>query len=76
MAAISVTDYGPGISKDEQEEIFKQFKQIKEGKTDSKEGLGLGLHIVKKLVTLQGGDISVKSQLNKGSTFTFTLPVA
>ncbi|MFC1502397.1 ATP-binding protein, partial [bacterium] len=76
MAAISVTDYGPGISKDEQEEIFKQFKQIKEGKTDSREGLGLGLHIVKKLVTLQGGDISVKSQINKGSTFTFTLPVA
>ena len=74
MVAISVVDHGPGIPKEKQESIFERFEQVKKDKAVRETGLGLGLHIVKKLVELQGGRIWVESEVNKGSKFAFVLP--
>lgn len=74
MVSISVIDHGPGIPKDKQEVIFERFERIKKDKAVREKGLGLGLHIVKKLVELQGGRIWVESGAGKGSVFTFVLP--
>lgn len=74
MVAISVVDNGSGIPKEKQKVIFERFERIKKEKAAREKGLGLGLHIVKKLVELQGGRIWIKSEVDKGCTFTFTLP--
>jgi len=78
MVSISVIDHGSGIPKEKQESIFERFERVKKDKAVREKGLGLGLHIVKKLVELQGGRIWVESEVGKGkgSTFTFTLPKA
>ncbi len=73
---VSVTDTGIGIRPEDQKVIFDEFRQI-EGSADSvHEGTGLGLAITKRLVEQQGGQISVESELGKGSRFTFTLLAA
>jgi signal transduction histidine kinase len=69
---VSVQDSGQGIAPKEQEEIFKPFSQ---GKSKKKGGTGLGLAIVKEIVLAHQGRIWVESEPDKGSTFTFTLPV-
>ena len=69
----SVIDTGIGIKKDKIEKIFENFQQASSGTSRIYGGTGLGLAIVKKLVEAQNGTISVKSELNKGSTFSFTL---
>jgi PAS domain S-box-containing protein len=69
---VSVKDSGHGIAPEEHEEIFKPFSQ---GKGKRKGGTGLGLAIVKEIVLAHQGKIWVESELGKGSTFTFTLPV-
>ncbi|MFX0106407.1 MAG: sensor histidine kinase, partial [Candidatus Hodarchaeota archaeon] len=69
---ISVQDTGPGIKEEYFKKIFKPFGRIIEpGKI--KEGIGLGLYISKRLAKLLGGDILVKSEFGKGSTFTLSL---
>ncbi|KAL3911072.1 MAG: hypothetical protein SGARI_001820 [Bacillariaceae sp.] len=69
----SVTDQGRGLSKEEIEKVFLPFQRLQ---VDSKEsGTGLGLTIVTKLVQALGGEIGVESDLGKGSTFSFTLPL-
>ncbi|MCB0677467.1 MAG: PAS domain-containing sensor histidine kinase, partial [Saprospiraceae bacterium] len=68
----SVSDNGPGISREEQARIFKRFRRAKDDKT---KGTGLGLSISKEFIEQQGGRIWVKSQVGKGSTFGFSLPV-
>ena len=71
---VSVTDTGVGIAPDDQEAVFEEFRQV--GAADKKvEGTGLGLTLCRKFVELNGGKIWVKSELGKGSTFTFTIPV-
>jgi len=73
---VSVTDSGIGIRLEDQKVIFDEFRQV-EGTTDgTHEGTGLGLAITKRLVEQQGGQISVESELGKGSRFSFTLPAA
>jgi two-component system, NtrC family, sensor histidine kinase KinB len=67
----SVSDKGPGISREDQEKIFKRFVQI----GNKNKGTGLGLAISKEFVQAQGGKISVESELGQGSTFSFFLPV-
>jgi signal transduction histidine kinase/CheY-like chemotaxis protein/HPt (histidine-containing phosphotransfer) domain-containing protein len=69
----SVCDTGIGIPKEKQEEIFGRFNQGNTNTTREYGGTGLGLAIVKKLVELQKGNLFVKSQVGKGSAFTFTL---
>ena len=65
-----IEDTGPGISEKDIVNIFQTFTQSSQG-PDVQEGSGLGLSISRELVKLLGGDISVKSNLNKGSTFSF-----
>jgi signal transduction histidine kinase len=76
--ALQVVDTGIGISPADQERIFDEFEQVNAGpRGDSMErGTGLGLAISRRLARLLGGDISVDSQLGKGSTFTIWLPVS
>ncbi len=73
--SFSVTDTGIGISEKQLKNIFQEFKQVDLSKTRSYEGTGLGLTISRKFCQLMHGDISVKSELGKGSTFTIQLPV-
>ncbi len=73
---ISITDTGIGILKDMQERIFEPYEQIDSSMTSMGGGLGLGLSICQELVTLHGGTMSLSSTVGKGSTFTFSLPIA
>lgn len=70
----AITDSGIGIPKDNIDLIFENFQQAANGTSSLYGGTGLGLAIVKQLVTSQGGSIRVKSKINEGSTFSFTLP--
>ncbi len=72
---VSVSDTGPGISPADQEHIFEEFRQAEDSIAPRKGGTGLGLAIAKKIVELHGGKIWVESEVGKGSTFTFTLPL-
>lgn len=72
---VSITDTGMGISKDDQPKVFEQFKQVGDTLTDKPTGTGLGLPISKEIVEHHGGRIWVDSELGKGSTFSFCLPV-
>ena len=72
---ISVADTGVGIAPEDQEAVFEEFRQV--GAASKKvEGTGLGLAISRKFIELHGGRIWVTSEMGKGSTFTFTLPLA
>ena len=72
---VMVRDSGKGISKDDQSHIFEPYFRVK-GVAEQYEGLGLGLTLSKKIIELHDGKIWVESELGKGSTFSFTLPVA
>ena len=72
---VSVTDTGIGISPEDQDRLFKPFRQIDSGLARKYEGTGLGLSICKKLVELMGGTVWLESQPGKGSTFGFRLPI-
>ncbi len=73
FAEISVTDNGPGIAEEEQGHIFDRFSQLK---LNDRRGLGLGLFIAKWIVEAHKGRIWVSSEVGKGSTFSFTLPLS
>ena len=73
---ISVTDSGIGISEENQVKVFEKFKQVGDTLTDKPEGTGLGLPISTEIIEHHGGRIWVQSELGKGSTFSFSLPVA
>jgi two-component system sensor histidine kinase KdpD len=75
FVSISVADRGPGIDPFEQGLIFDKFYRGKDQRYQVR-GTGMGLPIAKAIVTAHGGTISVTSQLNAGSVFTFTLPAA
>lgn len=74
-ARVSVADEGPGISRDMQKKLFTKFFRADEHTRLTTEGFGLGLFIAKAIVEAHGGSIGVASQLHKGSTFWFTLPL-
>lgn len=69
----SVTDTGIGIPKEKLPALFQEFNQVSNETTRKYGGTGLGLAIVKQLVELQEGTVSVQSEVNKGSTFSFHL---
>lgn len=72
---ITVTDSGIGIPIDKQKIIFDRFTQVDSTLTRKREGSGIGLSLVKSLVELHDGNITLKSELNKGSSFIVELPV-
>ena len=73
---VDVTDHGPGIARENLEAIFERFKQIPGNVRRGTKGFGLGLNIVRELVGLNFGSITVQSELGRGSTFSFTIPVS
>lgn len=72
---VSVKDLGKGIEKEKQKNIFKRHVQLEEKDRHSFFGLGLGLFISKEIIEKHRGKIGVRSEVGKGSTFYFTLPV-
>jgi signal transduction histidine kinase len=72
---VAVADSGCGISEEDSQKIFESMYQAKDSASLSRKGLGLGLFISKELVSRHGGQIWVKSQKDRGSTFFFTLPI-
>ncbi|SOD18280.1 response regulator [Pedobacter xixiisoli] len=72
LLRFSVIDTGIGIAEDNIKTIFHSFEQVENVHTRVYGGTGLGLSIVKKLAELKGGELDVKSELGKGSTFSFT----
>jgi signal transduction histidine kinase len=73
---ISISDTGVGIAPEDVERLFDKYEQARSRATRGEKGTGLGLYITKQLVELHGGEIKVTSELGRGSTFSFTLPVA
>lgn len=71
---LEVEDNGIGIPHDQLEHIFDRFTQVEGSATRRYEGSGIGLALVREIVTLHGGRIAVESELGRGSTFTMTLP--
>jgi len=71
---VQVSDTGIGLAAEHLEKVFEPFVQV--GAASSDEGVGLGLSISRDLARGMGGDISVRSELGKGSTFTVRLPSA
>lgn len=72
--AVDITDTGIGISPDEQELVFERFYRSKDQRVEKITGTGLGLALARQVARLHGGDITLTSQLNKGSTFTLIIP--
>jgi GAF domain-containing protein/anti-sigma regulatory factor (Ser/Thr protein kinase) len=72
---LTVRDTGPGIAPEDQGKIFEEFQQVDNSNTRKKGGTGLGLAISKRMVEMQGGTISVESELGKGATFRVRLPI-
>jgi signal transduction histidine kinase len=77
FVALQVSDTGAGIAEKDQDRIFEEFEQVNAGpRGDSmRRGTGLGLSISRRLARLLGGDITVESELDAGSTFTVWLPL-
>lgn len=76
LLRIDVSDQGPGIDSMDHETIFDRFRQLDRGRCKSHKGLGLGLSVSRALAELAGGEISVRSMLGAGSTFTMTAPLS
>lgn len=72
---ISVIDIGMGIAEEDLSKVFEKFKQVGDTLTDKPKGTGLGLPICKEIVEHHGGNIWAESEIGKGSTFSFTLPI-
>ncbi|MEX2431392.1 MAG: ATP-binding protein [Dehalococcoidia bacterium] len=73
---IAVTDEGIGIAQEHQQSLFTTFQRLDREETRSIRGTGLGLYVVKSLAEMMHGSVWVESELDKGSTFYFSLPLA
>ena len=74
-AQIAVSDTGIGIPEEALPNLFEEFYRAPNAKAQAKTGTGLGLVVVKEIVTRYGGRVQVNSILDKGTTFTVTLPL-
>ncbi len=75
MVVVSVADTGVGITPADQLKVFERFKQVGDTLTDKPKGTGLGLPICREIVEHHGGRVWVESEIGRGSTFSFSLPV-
>ena len=75
MIQVDVEDNGVGISLEQQQHLFRRFYRADNPLRDEAGGTGLGLSIAKSFVELHGGEMWVKSDSGKGSTFSFIIPV-
>lgn len=73
---VEVSDTGIGIREEEYERIFERFYRAKDPRVGKITGSGLGLALTREVARFHNGEVTVHSQLDKGSTFTFTIPVA
>jgi signal transduction histidine kinase len=73
---LHVVDHGPGLSDDDQQNLFKKFSRLSPQPTAGEPSNGLGLWIVQKMAKGMGGDVRCKSALGQGSTFSLMLPMA
>jgi CheY-like chemotaxis protein/anti-sigma regulatory factor (Ser/Thr protein kinase) len=71
---VTVTDNGIGIPQEDQERIFESFHQGRRG-APREEGTGLGLTLCRRIVTLMGGVMALRSEVGAGSTFSFSIPI-
>ncbi|MFH1654277.1 MAG: response regulator [Pseudomonadota bacterium] len=71
---ISISDNGPGIPPEEQTKVFEKFYQVEKYFTGNVEGVGLGLPLVKELISAYNGEVSLESELGKGTTITLKIP--
>ena len=76
LLRVAVSDTGIGINADDIARLFDKYEQARNRATRGEKGTGLGLYITRQLIELHGGEIHVESEVGKGSTFSFTLPVA
>jgi len=76
QGVIEVSDEGIGIPAGEQERIFEKFYRLDPSMTRGVGGSGLGLYIIRELIAHMQGEVAVESQLDRGSTFTISLPLA
>jgi signal transduction histidine kinase len=74
-ALLSVTDHGIGIEPRHHARLFRPFSRVREGRAAEVEGSGLGLYLCERIVRAHGGMLSLASELGRGSTFTFSLPL-
>jgi PAS domain S-box-containing protein len=72
---IEVTDTGIGIKPDELEKVFERFYRARDERVSKIAGTGLGLTLAREVARLHGGEVTVESQINQGSTFTLSLPL-
>jgi PAS domain S-box-containing protein len=73
---VDVADTGLGIKPEEHQRVFEKFYRAKDQRVETITGTGLGLALAREIARLHGGDITLQSELNQGSTFTFTLPLS
>jgi signal transduction histidine kinase len=76
MVRVSITDTGVGVAEGDIPRLFDKYEQASSRAPRSERGTGLGLYITRQLVELHGGEIEVESEIGKGSTFSFTVPIA
>lgn len=74
--SVDVTDNGIGIKEDEQELVFEKFYRAKDRRIAGITGSGIGLALARQVIRMHGGDITVRSAIDKGSTFTLSVPLA
>ena len=75
LLKVEVIDTGVGIAKADQPKVFKEFRQVGNQTWQRSEGSGLGLSIGRRFIQMHGGDLGLESELGKGSTFYFTIPI-
>ena len=76
MIFTTVRNSGQGISKEDLPKVFERFYKTDKSRSIDKNGVGLGLHIVRSIVKLHGGDIFVRSEEGQYCEFVFSLPAA
>ena len=73
---VSVEDSGVGIAFDDLERVFEKFYRTDDARLSETTGSGLGLAIAREVIRLHGGDIAVESEVDQGSRFTLSIPIA